>query len=266
MEDPSVTAARLTATAKDVVDQARVIAKKGIADAADTKNFTAAKLVDSYMKMVDLALSGGMQATKDVLGVDAPADGSTLQTPEAAEGRKLVVDAMESIGRRMLRQTSAVAQETAGLLDKNPNSPTIWAKAMVKLADISMLGGIELAETALIGPAPFEKDAIKSNRYQPNGAGRRRLKIKPPGLMRPGTADPIPAALLRFFAFIDNNDEDGTEDPDGILEIGQTQFCIAALPTGMISGMYVGEVQVVAVNANGTDGAVLQTVVVEIPL
>lgn len=256
MDEPSVIAQRLTETAKDVVDQARVIAKGAIADAADPDNFTAAKLVDSYMKMVDLALTGGLQATKDVLGVAAP---GAPQDQDAAEGRRLVADAMESISRRMLRQTSVVAQETAGLLDKNPNSPTIWAKAMVKMADIALLGGTELAETALIGPAPFEKKPIDSDRYKVGGAGRRTLNIRAPGFIRPGTADPIPAGQLKFFVPID--DETGKEAPGGVLEPGETEFYITAHPAGMISGMYVGAVEVL-----DDKGAVVQTIDVEVPL
>lgn len=253
MEDPNVVAKRLTATAKDVVDQARVIAKDTI---ADLDNFTAAKLVDSYMKMVDLALTGGLQATKDVLGVDAP---SAPQDQDAAEGRRLVADAMESISRRMLRQTSKVAQDTADKLDKNPNSPTIWVQAMVQLADIALLGGTELAETALIGPAPFEKNAINSDRYTVGGTGRRTLRIRAPGLIRPGTVDAIPASHLKFYVPID--DKTGKEAPGGVLEPGETEFYVAAHPAGMISGMYVGAVEVL-----DDTGAVVQTVAVEVPL
>lgn len=256
MDEPSVIAQRLTDTAKDVVDQARVIAKGAIADAADVDNFTAAKLIDSYMKMVDLALTGGLQVTKDVLGVDTP---SAPQDQNAAEGRRLVADAMESISRRMLRQTSAVAQETADLLDKNPNSPSAWARAMVKLADVALLGGTELAETALIGPAPFEKTAINSDDYQVGGTGKRTLHIKAPGLMRPGTVDPIPASHLKFFVRIDA--KTGQEAPGGVLEDGQTNFYISAHPAGLISGLYVGAVEV-----TNTAGAVVQTVNVEVPL
>ncbi len=258
MEDPTVTTARLTATAKDVVDQARVIAKEAVANASDTKNFTAAKLINSYVKAIDLAITGALQATKDVLGVEAPKDGSTLPTPEAAEGRKLVADAMEAIGRRMLRQASKVAQDTASDLDKNPNGPTVWAKSMVKLADIALLGGIELAETALIGPAPFEKAPVVSNHYPVGGAGNRKLKVRAPGLCRPGTVDPIPSDKLRFFTVVGSKDVELT---DATLGGAHNEFYISVHPGGMISGMYVGNVDVV-----NNAGAVLQTVAVEVPL
>ncbi|MGE2689568.1 hypothetical protein [Mycolicibacterium pulveris] len=254
MEEPDVVAQRLTETAKDVVDQARVIAKGAIADAADIDNFTAAKMIDSYMKMVDLALTGGLQVTKDVLGVETP---GAPQDQDAAEGRRLVADAMESISRRMLRQTSVVAKETADLLDKNPNSPTIWAQAMVKMADIALLGGTELAETALIGPAPFEKKALDSDTYHVGGSGSRTLRIRAPGLVRPGTADPIPTGQLKFFVRVD----DKTVKEGDVLEDGVDEFYISAQPAGMISGMYVGVVEVL-----DATGAVIQTVDVEVPL
>ncbi|SEH92738.1 hypothetical protein SAMN04489835_5799 [Mycolicibacterium rutilum] len=256
MEDPSVVAARLTATAKDVTEQAKKIAQEAIADTADPDNVTAAKLIGSYMKMVDLALTGGVQATKHVLGVDTP---STSADADAAEGRRLVADAMEAITRRMLRQSSVVAQETADLLDKKPASPNVWAQAMVKLADITMLGATELAETALIGPAPFEREPARSDPYQVGGKGPRTLVVKAPGLMRPGTADAVPAANLKFMAPIDATT--GRELVGGVLASTDDEFYLIANPAGMISGIYIGTVDVKA-----ADGSVLQSIAVELPL
>lgn len=263
MEDPSVTAARLKETAKGVVDEARIIAKGAIADAADTDTYTAAKMVDSYMKMVDLAITGGLQATKDILGVDAPQDGSTQQSDDSAEGRRLVADAIEAIGRRMLRQASVVAQETADSLDKTPNGPTIWARASVKLADIALLGGIEMAETALIGPAPFEREPIESDTYPAAGTGRRKLRLTAPGLRRPGTADAIDDTQLRFRYRVDADDY--SELTGGILQAGQGHFSIAVHPAGVISGLYVGSVEVFSVDDEGVE-TLLQTIDVELPL
>jgi hypothetical protein len=275
MDEPSIIANRLTETAKNTVDEARAIAKDAIADAADVEKYSAAKVIDSSMKVAELALSSGLQATRDVLGLDPPPSGKPKS--QAAEGRRLVADAMEAIARRMIRQSSHVAQETADLVDKNPGSPSVWVQSLVKLGDIAMLGGIELAETALIGPAPFEKKPAASDIVTATDKdGRRKIRVKQPkGLTRPGTADPIPTTSLRFYVAAGDEPDTDTdvEAPHGILKDGQTRFYVAALPVGMISGVYVGHVELVRLEQKLVGGqtqevetTVLQTSEVEVPL
>jgi len=266
MEDPAVIASRVTSTAKDIVDQARAIAKVTINQAADVDKFTAAMLVDAYTKSVNVALSGGIQLVKDVLGVDEPLGAPQPQDPDA-EGRRLVADAMEAITRRMIRQSGVVAAETATKLDSNPSSPSTWAQSMVKFADIVLLGGIELAETALIGPGPFETAVRKSPVYPAAGAGNRLLKVvTPPGIARPGTVDPIPDSHLSFYAphGDPDDDSDDTKLSAGLLPAGETEFYLVTHPAGMISGIYIGDVEVV--DLDSPTKPVIATVQVEINL
>jgi len=102
------------------------------------------------------------------------------------------------------------------------------------LADIALLGGIELAETAMTGPGPFETKPIKSETYTIRATrAERTLKVADPGLCRPGTADPIPAAQVWF------------DLPDGKqLAAGATKFRLVVNPAGLISGMYTGKVDI----------------------
>jgi hypothetical protein len=266
MEDPAVIASRLTSTAKDVVDQARAVAKVTIAQAADVDKFSAAMLVDAYTQSVNVALSGGIQLAKDVLGVDEPPGSAQPPDPDA-EGRRLVADAMEAITRRMIRQTGKVAEETATRLDSNPNSPSTWAQSMVKFADIVLLGGIELAETALIGPGPFETAVRKSPVYPAAGTGNRQLRVvQPTGIARPGTADPISDPELSFYVPQGDPDDD-TDDvklSGGVLSPGQAEFYLMVRPAGMISGIYLGDVEVV--DLDSPTKPVIDTVQVEINL
>lgn len=280
MDEPSVISNRLTETAKDTIDGARAIAKDAIADAADVQNFTAAKVIDSYFRAVELAMTSSMQATKDVLGIVPPGSKGQKIT-EAAEGRRLVADAMEAIAKRMVRQAREVAKETADAIDvnpvtidptdpnkliPNPNGPSVWVKSMAKLGDIALLGGIELAETALIGPAPFERDPVTSDAYAVGGNGRRRVKVvDPPGIARPGTSDPIELAHIEFRL------ANGSLAPGGVLEANQNEFYLSVNPAGLISGIYVGQVVVTQwiQNAEGVwkDGpGALQTITVEVPV
>ena len=149
-------------------------------------------------------------------------------------------------------------------------------QSAVKLGDIALLGGIELAETALIGPAPFERTAVASDIVKVTAKdGRRKLRVGSKGLARPGTADPIPPTQLRFYVPAgDTPDPDtDTEAHNGILKGGQDRFYVAAIPVGLISGMYVGDVEVVRLAQQLVGGTtqevattVLQTVGVEVPL
>lgn len=247
MEDPAVVAARLTQTAKDLADQARTLAKQAIAESADTDNYTAAQFINTFTKSVDLAVKGGLQFTKDVLDQPGPPDPNE-------EGRKQVADVMETIGRRMVRQAGAVASDTASQMEKTPNSPNLWVRSMVKLANISLLGSIELAETALIGPAKYELPLTLSEIYPAPGAVDRTLTLDADGLRRPGTSDSIPATLVSF-----RTDTGLAELAGGHLPATANTFRIGVDPRPLISGIYVGTVEVSHIDAAGVmvvDGTV----------
>ena len=63
------------------------------------------------------------------------------------------------------------------------------------------------------------------------------------------------------------------EAPNGILKDSQQLFYVAAIPVGLISGIYVGDVEVVRLDTKliggspqEVEGKVLDTVGVEVPL
>lgn len=241
MEDPAVVAARLTQTAKDIADQARALAKQAITESADSDTYTAGQFIETFTKSVDLALKGGLQLTKDVLDQPGPPD-------PHADGRKQVADVMETISRRMVRQAGAVARDTATQMEKTPNSPNLWVRSMVKLANISLLGSIELAETALIGPAKYEKHLIFSDEFPAPGAVDRTLALTADGLRRPGTSDPIPAALVSFrYATV------RAELAAGHLPAAERSFRLGVDPRPLISGIYLGTVTVSYTDTAGTE-------------
>lgn len=239
MEDPAVVAARLTKTAKDLADQARVLAKQAIAESADTEKYTAAQFINTFTQSVDLAVKSGLQFAKDVLDQPGPPD------PHEA-GRRQVADVMETIGRRTVRQAGAVASDTATQMEKTPNSPNLWMRSMVKLANISLLGSIELAETALIGPAKYEKHVIFSDVFAAPGNGDRTLTLTTDGLRRPGTSDPIPATLVSF-----RHAASDTRLADGRLPGGEASFRLGVDPRPLISGIYIGKVEVAYTDVAG---------------
>ncbi len=239
MEDPAVVANRLTQTAKGIADQARVIANQAIAESADVETYTAGKFIDTFTKSVDLAVRSGIQLTKDVL--DRP-----VAPPDPhEEDRRLVADVMETIGRRMIRQTGAVLRDAADEFENKPNSPNLWVRSVVKLANVSLLGSIELAETALIGPAKYERPLTFSDPFVAPGTVDRVLRLTPGGLRRPGTSDEIPANLVSFHFAVGNGSTPLAQD---VLPKGETEFRIGVDPRTLISGVYVGTVEVVAPN------------------
>jgi hypothetical protein len=237
MDDPGVIANRLTDAATDIVNEA-----KNIAVGTNLADYTAANMVETYTKSIDLALSGAQRMFTALVKQEQVEDDS------AAKGRQLVADAVATIARRMVRQTGAVAKETSELMDKAPYSPSSWTKSMVKLADIALLGSIEMAETALLGPAPFETGLVMSDDITAPGSGRRLLRIATPGLSRPGTSDAIPAGKLSYYT---KKAADVVELPGAVLPSGKHTLRVAVDPRGLISGIYVGQIEAVEVDGAG---------------
>ncbi len=278
MEDPAVVASRVTETAKGIADEARALANEAIAQSAEVQTYTAAKFIDTFTRTVNLAVKGSLQLSRDVL--DQPG-----QDDPDADGRRQVADVMETISRRMVRQAGAVARDTAEKVEGQPYSPNTWVRSMVKLANISLLGTIELAETALIGPTKYEAPLTFSGEYHADGNGDRALRFKEvtiaeqaagqlSGLHRPGTSDPIPAALVSFHAGTAAGEAQlppgvlaggpGNFRPLGALAVGQNTFRIGVDPRLLISGIYIGHVEVVVVEKG--KNKVIDTVAVEIAI
>ena len=207
MEDPAAVSARLTKTAKAIVDEARVLAHDAITESADTDNYTAAQFITSVTKSADLALKAGLAFTRDLF--DQP---TTVPDPGAA-GRRQVADVMETIGRRMVRQAGAVAR--------------------------LQVAGDQI--DALIGPARYERRRVYSEDFTAPGTGTRKLRFAADGrLTRPGTADPVPADLSFFYT---PDGDDVTRLYDDELSSAQATFVIAVDPRRLISGIYVGVVE-----------------------
>ena len=236
MDDPGVIANRLVAVAKGIVADAQDVA----VNASSSGDYTAKTMVDTFTQSVDIALNGTQKLFNAVMKQEQPADDA------AAIGRARWADALAVIARRMVRETGVVAAQATTTMDAKAYTPTEWTKSLIKLADIAVLGTMELAETALIGPAVFEVELQMSEDFTAPGANNRKLRVLTP-LARPGTPDAIPAAKLSFYT---TSAGGGTELPDGLLDATQTTFCIAVNARDMISGMYVGLVGVYDVDAN----------------
>ena len=109
-------------------------------------------------------------------------------------GPLIVAEHMASVMRRMFKQAGMVAKEASSRVDDDKYDYDQWVKTMTKLFDIAMVGGIDLVQTAVVGPAPYTTRSFNSKKFkvEPAVNHERTLSIEPPGLARPGATDAIP--------------------------------------------------------------------------
>ncbi len=146
-------------------------------------------------------------------------------------GPSIVADHMAAVMQRMFKQAGMVAKEASGHVDDDNFGYEQWLKTMTKLFDIAMVGGVDLVQTAVIGPAPYTTAAFNSKKFSVAAAKRSRtLSIEPPGLARPGSNDAIPQGKIKVV-------------PEQ-LAAGQTEFYFQVNEAGLPSGIYTGQVRV----------------------
>jgi hypothetical protein len=159
---------------------------------------------------------------------DANTEGPLDNKPS---GPVIVADHMASVMRRMFKQAGMVAKEASSRVDDDDFGINQWVKTMTKLFDIAMVGGIDLVQTAVIGPAPYSTNAFNSRKFSVSPADQPRpLSIEPPGLARPGSTDPIPSDQIKVV-------------PE-TLAPGDTEFHFQVNEDGLPSGVYIGRVRV----------------------
>jgi hypothetical protein len=147
------------------------------------------------------------------------------------KGPAIVVENMAAVVSRMVKQSATVAKEVSSQIDDNKYGVNQWMNAMTKLFDIALVGGIDLVQTAVIGPAPYTPTAFNSRSFNVEAADHeRKLSIVAPGLTRPGTTDPIPADQITLV-------------PE-TLAPQQTKFHFHVSEEGLPSGVYTGRVRV----------------------
>ena len=146
-------------------------------------------------------------------------------------GPLIVAEHMASVMRRMFKQAGMVAKDASSQVDDDKYDYDQWVKTMTKLFDIAMVGGIDLVQTAVVGPAPYTTRSFNSKKFQVDAADHdRTLSIEPPGLARPGGTDAIPSDRIKI-------------DP-GTLAAGATEFHFVVNEDGLPSGVYLGKVRV----------------------
>ena len=239
MTEPNPIVERLAATAKQMVDEVGDIARTASKQTGPAGEFSAAHLINSMTKLTNVALAGGLEMAK------AGAQGLSSADVGA------VVDRMAAITRRMISESGKVAEETSSRFDAKSYTSSDWVGSMVRLSDIALFGGIELAETVLAGPGQYEKEPIRKTYVVAADDTHPRL-LTMESLSRPGAADDA-AGQVAF------------EPVSRVLPKGATEFSILVAAADLASGFYVGLIHIGAVDPDAT-GVLEDDVVVNVSL
>jgi hypothetical protein len=153
----------------------------------------------------------------------------------------VVTDHMTNVMRRSADQAKTVVADAAKQFDAEGYGPDDWAKTVTKLGDVALINGIELVGTALIGPGRYETAPVVSDLFQVQDADpqmRHALSLVSPLILAGGT-ETIAEDCVTF-------------DPtDGVLPAGTDTFRVRVKARGARSGMYLGAVWAIPLDASG---------------
>jgi hypothetical protein len=153
----------------------------------------------------------------------------------------VVTDHMTNVMRRSADQAKTVVADAAKQFDAEGYGPDDWAKTITKLGDVALINGIELVGTALIGPGRYETAPVISDLFQVQDADpqmRHALSLVSPLILAGGT-ETIAEDCVTF-------------DPaEAVLPAGTDTFRIRVKASGARSGMYLGAVWAIPLDASG---------------
>jgi hypothetical protein len=219
MSDPARTNEQFAEAARKTADTIAAFARE-ISDQVDSGSYTIGGMIRSMAKLASITAAGGLRFAEAAL--DARLD----------DGQMLVADNIATTARRMVGQARYVAEDVSKSIAGKSYGLNGWVRSLTELADIGVLGGLEMAETAVTGPARYEPTAFISDVFKTSASSDdRSLKIDPDnGLKRPGTTDEIPLKRIAF------------QPPR--LKPGATDFYLVVDEENLPSGVYEGTVLV----------------------
>jgi hypothetical protein len=194
--------------AKEAVDVSKLINN----DAYTTKD-----LILTMTKLIAIAVDGGAKITQKVVG-------------ETPTGVKHVAGFSQNVGQRMAKEARLVYNAATSKMDDGDYSVDDWIVTATRLADIAVVGGMEIAETVLIGPGQFENDALSFDLQASESDQSRNFGVVSIKRFGPDDETDIPAGQITL------------EPPN--LEAGVRDFQLRINPKGLPSGVYRGTVQV----------------------
>ena len=249
---PQFDAEQVSDVTKRTVDAAKDVIEKA-AGSLQEDSYTAGTAFKTMANLGRVAVNGGVELAQTSLG------------PDPDKGPLILADHMGFVFRRMVSQGTRVAEAVAEKVDDNSFKPDDWVKSMFKLADIAIMGGVELAETVFIGPPQQMNDPFESDPFDATvdiGFDRKLRMSEDAPLMRQGTGRTVNEIARKRIRFLPG-EAGGTRGLDLPADVGR--FRLSVDPAGLPSGVYKGKVEVTRADA-GPDAEPVQTVEVDIAL
>lgn len=205
----------LTSATKQMVTDAAKVATEASKKVNDDQ-LTARDLLLTMTELVNIAVGGGVRITRQL-----------ADTPPGARG---IADYSRAVGRRMAKESRVVAKAATEKMDEGTYDIDDWVVSLTRMADIAVVGGMEIAQTLFAGPARFDSEPHVVDLQAPPGKTRRQFGEVVLRRYGPDDEPEIPRKRISF-------------EPSH-LEPGDTAFRMLIAPYQLTSGVYRGTVEV----------------------
>jgi hypothetical protein len=157
------------------------------------------------------------------------------------------------IANRVIQQSAKVVADAVEEFSDGEHTLQTCVKTMNQLADIALLGGVEIVATTFAGPGFQLLPAPAASRFYqvPDATKQYRVEVCAP-LSRFVSADAIPVNRVAIEA---KRAGGCVHCPGGVLPPGTAEFRLVVNRTGIHSGCYTGQVLVTTVPADPTAAA-----------
>jgi hypothetical protein len=246
MAEPKPPLARVTErvaeTAKDMLDQsAGVVSAES--EKIDKDDYQLKDAVSTVTQLAGIGITGAAQIGR--IAIEEKPPDTVLAMGEY----------IASVLRRMVTQTGTVAQAAAIEVEKKDYTANKWLESMTRLIDIGIAGGMEIVETVAAGPARFEVQPLRFDGFNAKRDANNKqstLTLVAGKIRRDATESPIPKTQITF-------------DPP-TLSPPNTAFSVLIDASGLVSGVYKGQVFAQYEDDNAEDGLASDPVDVTIDL
>jgi hypothetical protein len=185
--------------------------------------YTAGDAIKSMAELAKIAATGGIEM------------GQTALEVQPTKGVLILADHIATVLTRAVKDAAEVTSEAADLVDKKAYNQNEWTQSAIKLTNIALLRGAEIAQTVAAGPAqyanPVRKEEFALAVGQVDPTNDRELKLVSLTLGGPTAQPPIPGYRVSF------------EPPDGV-KAGKDKFTLVVNSAGLTSGLYIGSVDI----------------------
>lgn len=235
MDDPQDIAKAFADDAVKVVHESQKVAVDAFQKINKTVpnkpiTFTAGDAIKAMADLAKIAVTGGIEM------------GQTALEVKPTKGVLILADHIATVLSRAVKDAAQVTSEAADLVDKKKFDQNDWTQSAIKLANIALLRGAEIAQSVAAGPAqyadPVRKEEFTLASGQVDPTNDRELKLVGLKLGGPAAQPLIPGYRVSF------------EPADGVLRATKDKFTLIVNPAGLTSGVYIGSVDISVVGAN----------------